>query len=480
MNRAPESNGDKATTGVLGQSTAALDEQLNEAVEHHRAGRLFEAEEIYRRILAVKPDYPYALCLLGTIALAAGEYDQAVDLISHSIAVKPDYADAHSNLGAVFLKLLRHQEALTHFEKAIAVDPEYVDALNNRGVCLRWLGRPEEAIDSYRRAVKIQPNHGDAHHNLGYTLLATGQEKEGLDEVEWRWQAPSFTFTMRDFAEPMWDGATDLKGKTLLLWPEQGPGDMIIWASRLEEIVSRAGRCIIQVYPKLLPLFARSFPDAVLRADHGPQDIGHEDAGTENFDFHLPMGSLFRSLQPTPALPVNAYLTPDPERVDFWKQRLAGLGPGPYVGISWTSGVVSPERAPNYTRMDDWAPLFRQPAQFINMQFGDCRDDLDYARETFGIDVHSFDDLDIFDDLDNLAALAKALDLVISVSTLAAPLAAGVGTRTWLAAWRQSPWHNSLLSARGPDVTSFERDLGEPWDAAFAAMAGQFRDLADK
>ena len=67
--------------------------------------------------------------------------------------------------------------------------------------------------------------------------------------------------------------------------------------------------------------------------------------------------------------------------------------------------------------------------------------------------------------------------MVISVSTVAAPLAAGVGTLTWLAALRQSPWHNFLLSARGPDVTHFERNLNETWDAAFAAMAGRLRDL---
>ncbi len=478
MNHAPENNGNNTTAPVPSQKTASLDARLNEAVDHHRAGRLLEAEAIYRGILVVDPEYPEALGLLGAIALASGQNEQAVEKISQAIAVKPDYADAHSNLGAAFLALLRHEEALASFDKALALNPGNALAHNNRGACLRWLGQSEEAIASYRRAIALDPEYGEAHHNLSLTLLATGHEKEGLDKFEWRWQAPSFTFAMRNFSEPMWDGATDLKGKTLLLWPEQGPGDMIIWASRLEDIISRAGRCIVQVYPKLLPLFARSFPGAIFRTDHGPEDTGHENAASEDFDFHLPMGSLFRHLQPPPALPVDAYLLPDPERVVFWKQRLVGLGPGPYVGISWTSGIVTPERAPNYTRMDDWAPLFRQPAQFINMQFGNYRDDLAYARQKFGIDVHTFDDLDIFDDLDDLAALAKALDVVISVSTVAAPLAAGVGTRTWLAAWRQSPWHNFLLSARGPDVTHFERDLNETWDAAFAAMAGRLRDIS--
>ena len=101
------------------QDNASLDAQLNDAVDHHRAGRLFEAEEIYRRILAAEPDYPYALCLLGTIAQATGEYDQAVELISRAIAVKPDYTDAHSNLGIVLQTVERNEEALASFDLSL-------------------------------------------------------------------------------------------------------------------------------------------------------------------------------------------------------------------------------------------------------------------------------------------------------------------------------------------------------------------------
>ena len=75
----------KMTNTPLDQDNDSLEAQINDAVEHHRAGRLLEAEEIYRQILAAEPDHPFALCLLGTIAQAAGEYDQAVNLISRAI-----------------------------------------------------------------------------------------------------------------------------------------------------------------------------------------------------------------------------------------------------------------------------------------------------------------------------------------------------------------------------------------------------------
>ena len=475
MNRDQENKGVEPESPNPEEGTAALDAQLNEAVEYHRAGHLAEAEEIYRRILAVDPDYPYALCLLGNIAQAAGEYDQAADLISKAISVKPDYADAYCNLGAVLMKQLHFEKALACFENAIALAPENVEAHSNKGVSLRWLNRPKDAIDSYRQAIALRPDYAEAHHNLSYTLLALGQKSEGLDEYEWRWRSPFFNYTMREYARPMWDGSTDLSDKNLLVWPEQGPGDLTIWASGIPEIISRTGHCIIETAPKLVSLFARSFPRADVRPENETPDLNATD-----FDVHLPLGSLFRHLQQDPAAPCDAYLVPDPDRVAFWKQRLASLGPGPYVGISWKSPLIKPDRTPNYTQIDDWAPLFALPAQFINLECSDSGKDLARAREHLGTTVHDFEDLDLFDGLDDVAALTAALDVVISVSTAVAPIAAGAGTPVWLIAWRQSPWSNFLLAARGPEVTWFERNLNESWDAVFAALAERLRGLAEK
>ena len=127
MNRAPENNGNDAAPHVPAPEAASLEAQLNDAVEHHRAGRLFEAEKICRRILAVDPDHPFALCLLGTIAQAVGENEQAVDLIGRAISIKPDYTDAYINLSVVFMAMDRFEEALAGFEQAIALNPDFGD-----------------------------------------------------------------------------------------------------------------------------------------------------------------------------------------------------------------------------------------------------------------------------------------------------------------------------------------------------------------
>jgi predicted O-linked N-acetylglucosamine transferase (SPINDLY family) len=450
--------------------------QMAEAIKAHQAGQISEAEAIYNQVLETNPNHPKALNLLGTIAVSTENIETGIDLISRSIALDSEDADAHTNLGCAFILLERHNEALEEFDHSLTLNPDSPTTLGNRGICLRHIGRTQDSINSFRRAIILKPELAIAHHNLSFALLSNGQEEEGLAEMEWRWQNPMFDFTMRDFSKPMWDGTANLNDRTLRLWPEQGPGDMIIWASRLEEVIKLSKCCIVQIYPKLAPLFARSFPNAIFEIDGGIEDVGLKNREQIDFDFHLPMGSLFYHLQPTPTLPIDAYLSPDPKRVDFWRKKLNNLGSGPYIGISWTSGLTSPARMHNYTRIDDWGPVFQNSAQFVNIQFGDYQNDIDQARKMFNTDIHTFKDLDVFDDIDDLAALSKALDLVISVSTIAAPLAASVGTPTWLISWKQSPWNNLLLSARGPNVTYFERNTNENWSAVFESIAKQLQN----
>ena len=198
------------------------------------------------------------------------------------------------------------------------------------------------------------------------------------------------------------------------------------------------------------------------------------DAERDEFDFHLPVGSLFRHFIPqiSEDTETKAFLVPDPIRVKFWKKRLDSLGTGPFVGISWKSPVVTPARLPNYTQISDWAPVFSLPdITFINPQSTDFTDDLIEIYDEFGITVHNFDDLDHYDDLDDVAALSAALDVAVSVATAVSTITAGVVTPTKFAAWRQSSWNNILLAPAGPNVDVFERNTWEPWDHVFQSIA---------
>ena len=310
--------------------------------------------------------------------------------------------------------------------------------------------------------------------NLAFALLNQGKIKEGLDKLEARWDKASFISKRRNFKQPQWDGIEGLEGKRILLWGEQGPQDMIIWSSCLPHLSSRAGHCILECPVKLVPLFRRSFPQVEVRANSSDPDAERVD-----FDVHLPMGSLFRHFIPeiSKAAQPDAFLIPDPVRVQYWRKRLASLGKGPFIGISWKSPFVTPQRMPNYTSISDWSPIFSlADVTFINLQSTEFTDDLMEVRDKYGITVHNFDDLDHFDDLDDVAALSAALDMAVSVSTAVCAITAGVGTPTKLIAWRQSYWNNVAFRCKGPSVDVFERNTWEPWDNVFQSIANNIEN----
>ena len=428
----------------------------------------------HRKALIIKPDDTDTHCNIGDALQAKGELDAAIENYQQAINIKPDHARAYYNLGNALHDHGELEAAIKNFKQAVEINSELFQAYFNMGNALKFKGELDAAIDSYKKAIKIKPDYADAHNNLGSAYLNTGRLKEGLDENEWRWKTSSASLKKRQFSQPLWDGITSLKDKTILLWGEQGPGDVVMWSSCLSLVASQAEKCILECEEKLVPLLARSFPKVEVRAENRSVDNHRDD-----FDVHLPIGSLFRHFIPeiSKKTKPNAFLIPDPVRVNFWKERLNLLGNGPFVGISWKSPLVTPARLPNYTRIPDWAPVLAlSDVTFVNLQSSEFKDDLAEIWDKFGVNVHNFDDLDHYNDLDDVAALSASFDVVISVSTAVSTIAAGVGTPTKMLHWRQSPWNNILLTPRGPFVDVFERNTWEAWDNVLHSVA---KDIAD-
>ncbi len=164
---------------------SGIPQALEAGMGHLGAGRMLEAEGIYRQILEVDPKHPVALNMLGVIANQAGKKDIAVELITQSIASKPDSAEAHSNLGVVLQEMGSLEDAVASFENALALKPGFADAHRNLGSVLQDLGRLEDAIASFRKGLDFSPDYAKAniHAKLGYALNALGRRKEALDHL---------------------------------------------------------------------------------------------------------------------------------------------------------------------------------------------------------------------------------------------------------------------------------------------------------
>jgi protein O-GlcNAc transferase len=162
------------------EQTLAIQQAIDLAVQHHKAGDLPKAEAIYQQILQTDPNQPVALHLLGVIVHQAGKNNIAVDLITKAIAINPDYVGAHSNLGNALKALGRLDEAVVSYSKAITINPDLAEVHSSLGVVLKVLGRLDEAISSYQKALAIKPDYAEAHNNLGNALYDQGKFDEAM------------------------------------------------------------------------------------------------------------------------------------------------------------------------------------------------------------------------------------------------------------------------------------------------------------
>ena len=441
------------------------DAYCNMGVALNQKGNVDEAIELYNKALSIMPDYADAYYNLGNALKDQGKFDEAIEAYKSAVLIKPDYAEAYCNSGMVFQDQGKLDEAVKFYKKSISIKPDYAEAYNNLGNIVHFQSKLDKAIKFYKKSISLKPDLAKAHKNLSFTLLNCGKFQEGLDEYEWRWKTDDFLSQQRGFLQPLWDRKKSLKGKRILVWSEQGVGDTINWSSCLSHLTSQADYCILECQEKLVPLLKRSFPNIEVKAEDRSLDSKRDD-----FDFHLPMGSLYKNFMEEVFInkQVNAYLVPDPERVVFWKERLKSLGKGPFIGICWKSIIMTPDRLPNYATISEWSPILTIPnATFINLQPKDFEEDLIKVKDELGVTVHNFDDIDHFNDLDDVAALCSALDMVVSNKTTVPLISAGVGTSTKLANWRQSSWNNPLLNPKGPSVDIYERDTWDTWENVF-------------
>ena len=432
-------------------------------------GKFDQAIESFEKAITINPIYLEAYDNLGLAFTAKAKFDDAIKFFKKAISLDPDYADAYNDMGVVLANEGKFDEAMKYYKKAISINPKYAEPYINIGNLLKDRGNLNEAIDAYKKAIFLNPNNPIAHKNLSFLLLNNGKLKEGFDEYEWRWKTKQGLSRYRYFLKPQWDGKISLKGKTILLWCEQGIGDNINWSSCLSLVSARADHVILECHKKLVSLLSRSFPNVEVKAEDRSLDADRDD-----FDLHLPMGSIYKHFideiieKGKPA----SYLIPCPTRVKYWRRRLKAIGNGPYIGVSWKSINTSFSRRQNYTSILEWSPVFNIPnVTFINLQYANHDDDIKKVKDEIGITIHNFPDIDQFANIDDVAALTAAVDMVVSTKITVPFISAGVGTPTKLINWRQSSWNNILLNPKGPILDIFERNTFETWGNVFKLVS---------
>jgi tetratricopeptide (TPR) repeat protein len=412
-----------------------------------------EAIIYYRKALELNPRLADAYYNLGTIFQDKEQFDEAIVNYKKALQIDQNFTDVYYNLGNIYRETGSLDEALSCFQKALRFNPGLDDAYHNIGTVLMQKGMYDEALSYFRKALQLNPNLVDARWSISLIHLACGNFSQGWREYESRWHLKDTP--RRNFYQPPWDGSS-LKGKNLLVYDEQGVGDEIMFASCLPQIIAEAALCIIETDKRLVPVFARSFPKAKV-IERITEDAAYPPE-LQNLDMRVPIGSLPKFLRPNLAsFPVQkAYLIPDALKTEVWQNRFASLGKGFRVGISWRGGGSKDVRLARSTVLAQWEKLFSIPGiHFVNLQYVDCKKELEEARQKVGVSIHDWEDADPLKDLDNFASEIAALDLVVSVDNATVHMAGALGVPVWTLLpfacdWRwmqkfeDTPWYPSM------------------------------------
>lgn len=486
----------EAAQQLLEQAAALNPEHVGthlELAQVHRRARDFERsmDELFTALYH-DPGNADAYCELGFLHRLRGEHDLAIDYFKQAIEKNPGHARALSELGWIYSSRKQFSEALPLLERAVRLDPLSIPAQNNLGyVCVRleeyaraleifrdlcehspksmlWqrinlgssydhAGRFADSEIVYADVLRREPNNFVAHWNTAHHALARGEFAKGWADYQYRLQVEG-VWHPRLVPFAPWKGEP-VEGRTVVVSAEQGLGDQIMFASCIPDLLARGARVVLECDHRLASLFQRSFPEVrVIGSRHETVPPWLRDVGMA--DFHVPAGSLPGFFRASAAdFPRHqGYLRADEEKVRKWRDRLAALGPGLKVGLSWRGGTRSTRRQLRSQSLPDLLGILSLPGiRFVCLQYGEVQKDIDELRAREGIDVAYW--REAIADYDETAALCSALDLTVSVCTSVIHLNGALGRPIWVmvptvAEWRygrqgeQMPWYPSVRLLR--------------------------------
>lgn len=455
--------------------------------------RYQEAAESYERAAACDPKSRDALVLLGVARIEMGDTERAVTALDSALKADPGHALAHMFRGYAVAKSGDYAGSLAFYREAIRLEPQRDEAHNNLGAAYEGLGRYAEAADSFAKALALKPssveylfnvglnmlrrrdragigyleraialdlNHAEAHATLGEMLLAFGEYERGWKEYEWRWRRSALAAHKRIFHQPAWEGQP-LEGRAILLHAEQGYGDTIQFARYIPEVTGRGGRVILEVQDGLHRLFS-GLPGVSQCVREGLDPL-------PDFDVHCPLMSL-------PLVLGTAHPVPNPVSIPLSFASAASAQKHPLrIGLVWGGNSKHIRDAFRSMPLRALAPLRELPnAVFTCLQKAVTENAEGMVRE-FPMSCPLTPEGDFLE----TARIIGQLDLIMSVDTSVAHLAASMGKPTWLllpevADWRWGVEGESTVWY--PSMTLFRQRSEGDWAELMERVVGRLRE----
>lgn len=377
----------------------------------------------------------------------------------------PDNSTAWTALGHLELIQENDSNALSAYISAQSIHkkketPIPLSVSLHLAMCYQYCGQWNEALLLYRSLHNKYPTDSKVRWYLSQCELALGHWEQGWANYNSRFMAGASVWRPMPF--PIWNGENVID-KTLLVLADQGLGDEIMFASCISDAQKYVGHLILECEPRLEKIFSRSFPTISIVGSARERDARWL-ANLPQPDYQISAGDLPRLFrqQSTKFPNHQGYLKADPDRILYWQNRLAKLGTGYKIGISWRGGLSLTRQRTRSTNPEEWKDILSIPeCHFINLQYGDCQEEHAEFHKLAPGRMHEFPE--VIPDYDETAALVMALDMVITVCTSIVHLGGALGKPVWVLVpyapgWRYQadgdtmPWYPSVRLFRQPTM----------------------------
>ena len=453
---------------ALAIAPAMVPALYNEGLVHKNDGNFSAAVRCFKIVLGINPNHAKAHFSLGEILLCTHDFYGAERHLRTAIKIDSNYVPAFNLLAICLSKMNRTEEARSVLMEAVRIAPSCARTQCNLGNLARLTHHFEEAARHYREAIRLQPEFIEAHFNLSLVLLLLQDFHEGWKEYEWRLRffGKNNGYPNR-YDLPLWEGQS-LNGKTILVYDEQGFGDVLMFSRFLLVMKSKGAHVVFETRPALFNLF-RSLPyidEVILRNLDTPPSA--------RCDYCIPLLSLPGKLGITrETIPSNApYLFADRKKTAYWSDRLSGAGLK--IGLVWQGSAADPSR---HCSLNKFKILSEIPGiQWYGLQKHVCREQNNSAEWVIqlGPELRDFSDT---------AAVIANLDLVISIDTAVAHLSGAMGKPVWVLLpfipdWRwflfdiTTPWYSSMQLFRQTEPGN--------WDVPLRAIANDLSRWAER
>ncbi len=477
-----------------------------------QAKRFDEAEKQYRHALRLRPNHAPTLANLGQALLGSQKLEEAAAAFRHSIAIDAAFAPAHSSLASVLEQSGEREAAIDAHRAALAIEPDnriYQDNLEKaylragtgqdireqmyRGylqsdpddaATVLALGgavydqrRFDEAEEIFKHALtlKLEPKQ-DARARLALSQISfiKGDHQAGWENYQWRLK--NGDIEIREFPFPMWQGQ-DIRGSTLLIWEEQGLGECLMFLQFAALLVVRGVRIVYETKPRFAPVVASAFPEFEivlvddLAVTRGRGDIDYQAAAGDLGQW------LWADFVKMERRPGPRFV---PEQSSAYRARYiadTGADAGTkLVGLAWKSHVsrLGPSKS---LQLEDLASILRRPdLLFVDLQYGETREDIEKAEKQFACRIYHDETFDQRADLVPFFAQVGALDAVVSISNTTLHVAGSIGVPTAGLLSTVPMWRWEFHSDRAvwyPSVKLFRQSEPGDWSGP-ATEAGVF------